>query len=392
MQAEINSRLLVVDDEKDIVQAYKDFLAPRASSAPKRSSRTTQIEPASTSSSSGYQILSAHSGMDAVALALSEYKAGRRIAGAFFDVKMEGAIDGLQAIQEIWKIDPDVHCTVVTAYHDRNVDDIDSLFGPRFKDQWDYLNKPFTQAEIVQKARQMIAAWNRKRSLEQAQAQLVSSERLAAIGQVARGIHHEFGNFLQTIVGQADLALRLKEVEKVHEKLNLIIQAGERASVIVRNLQSFSKTGAPRAKSDLSKIIQDTLQLLSHEFRKKSIQVVTQTTVCAPFLGNAAEIEQIFLNLLINAVHALQGGGKIEIGCKDDGDSVIGWVKDHGTGIPSDALPHIFEYAFTTKGERGSGLGLSICKDIMDSHQGTITVETELGKGTVFTVRLPRST
>lgn len=388
MQAEMNNRLLVVDDEKDIVQAYKDFLTP-TSLAPKKSSRSAAAPPES--AAPGYQILTAHSGMDAVAVMLAEFKAGRRIAGAFFDVKMEGAIDGLQAIQEIWKIDPDVHCTVVTAYHDRNVDDIDSLFGPRFKDQWDYLNKPFTQAEIVQKARQMVAAWNRKRSLEQAQAQLVSSERLAAIGQVARGIHHEFGNFLQTIVGQADLALRVKEIEKVHEKLNVIIQAGEKASVIVRNLQSFSKSGAPRAKSDLSKILKDTVQLLNHEFKKKVVEIVDQTTSCSAFMGSSAEIEQVFLNLLINAVHAQANGGKIEIGCKDDGDSVVGWVKDYGTGIPADVLPRIFEYAFTTKGERGSGLGLSICKDIIDSHKGTITVETEAGKGTLFKIRLPRS-
>src|SRR6185312_13276809 len=174
----------------------------------------------------------------------------------------------------------------------------------RFKDQWDYLNKPFTQAEIVQKARQMVAAWNRRRSLENTQAQLVRSERLAAIGQVARGIHHEFGNFLQTIVGQADLALRIKEPEKIHEKLNVIIQAGERASVIVRNLQSFSKSGAQKAKCDFSKVIKDTLQLLTHEFRKKTIEVTDQTSACSSFLGSAPEIEQVLLNLLINAVHA----------------------------------------------------------------------------------------
>ena len=66
----------------------------------------------------------------------------------------------------------------------------------------------------------------------------------------------------------------------------------------------------------------------------------------------------------------MPNGGKIEVGCKDDGDGIVGWVKDYGTGIPADVLPKIFDYAFTTKGERGSGLGLSICKDIIDNHQG----------------------
>src|SRR6185437_8325140 len=249
----------------------------------------------------------------------------------------------------IWKLDPGLHCTVVTAYHDRDVNDIDALFGERFKDQWDYLNKPFTQAEIVQKARQMVAAWNRKRNLEQAleqikaaQAQLIESERLAAIGQVARGIHHEFGNFLQTIVGQADLASGEGDLKKVREKLNTILYAAERAAVIVGNLKSFSKGGDTKGHVDLAKLLHETTLLLTHEFRKKKIEIVEKTTPCPVIHACAPEIEQVFLNLMINAVHAMPSGGKIELGCGQEGSYVAGWVKDAGTGIAPEVLPKIF--------------------------------------------------
>ncbi|HCM39671.1 MAG: hypothetical protein A2070_06650 [Bdellovibrionales bacterium GWC1_52_8] len=392
-----NNRILVVDDEKDIVQAYVDFLAPKEISPARRSSRVPggAAEPALLQTC---EVLTATSGEAALAFFKAEYAAGRRIAGGFFDVKMDGGMDGLQTIREIWKIDRDMHCTVVTAYHDRSVDDIDRLFGPDFKDQWDYLNKPFTLAEITQKARQMMAAWNRMRSLESAHAQLVFSERMAAIGQVARGISHEFGNLLQAIMGKADLALQDQDPGKIKERLNHIIHAVDRASFIVRNLQSFSKSTATRSAVDLGKAIKDTLSLVNHELIKHSIRVVDQCTVCGPVQANAAELEQVILNLVINAIHAMPAGGTIEIGCKelpttnpaDSVPTVMAWVKDSGTGISPEVLPRIFEYAFTTKGDKGSGLGLSISREIVEKHEGKMSVRTEVGKGTAFILEFRR--
>jgi signal transduction histidine kinase len=383
-----NKRILVADDERNIVQAYIDFLNPKVT-APKRSSRSPSAGAASPESPQEYEILTANNGVEALYLFKTEFEAGRRIAGGFFDVKMEGGIDGLQTIQEIWKIDPEMHCTVVTAYHDRSVDDIDQLFGSRFKDQWDYLNKPFTQAEIVQKARQMLAAWNHKQSLKEAQEQLIRSERMAAIGQVARGIGHEFGNLLQTIIGRADLALLEKDPAKFREKLEAILRAGERAAVIVRNLQSFTKTQTTVGPVQLSQCIRNVLSLVNHELTKNSIEAVIVSESKTPILGNENEIEQVFLNLFINAIHAMPRVGRLEVGSADDGTSVRAWVKDTGTGISPDVLPHIFEYAFTTKGDQGSGLGLSISKEIVEKYNGTIDVQSLVGKGTAFMLRFP---
>ena len=388
-----NNRILVVDDEPSILQAYADLLAPKPAEAPRRSSRgsvTPPPLPPAASAPSGCEILTAKSGEEAIALFKAELEAGRRIACGFFDVKMDGGIDGLQTIREIWKLDREMHCTVVTAYHDRSIDDIDHLFGPEFKDQWDYLNKPFTLAEITQKSRQMLAAWNRMRSLETAHAQLLKSERLAAIGQVARGINHEFGNLLQAIMGKADLALQDPNPEKMSERLTQIIRAADRASLILRNLSSFSKGSSTRAPVDMTKVIRETLTLVSHDLKNNTIAVSDQCSPCTPVHGSSAELEQVILNLVINATHAMGGGGTLEIGCKDADSCVQVWVKDTGTGIPSEALPRIFEFAFTTKGDKGSGLGLSISKDIVEKHQGSISVETELGKGTIFLLQFPR--
>jgi len=389
----MNRRILVVDDEKDIVQAYLDLLNPAPTGSTKVSSRRAASTPASGTKAGEYEILHAYSGEEALALMKMEYAAGKRIVGGFFDVKLEGGMDGLQLIQQLWAIDPDLLCTVVTAYHDRTVDDIDQLFGERFKDQWDYLNKPFTQAEIVQKARQMVASWNRKEQLKQAQRQLIESERMAAIGQIARSIGHEFGNILLAILGNADLATNPNNPEKTRERLQVIIQAAERANLIVRNLSTFSKGSSERVEVDPAQLVSSTLSLLSHEAKKYNVTFETSLQPTPAVTVSASEIEQVLLNLVINAMHAMPNGGAIELGCEASGEegnqSVSIWVKDSGTGIAPEILPHIFDYAYTTKGDRGSGLGLAISKQIIEAHGGTLSVKTSVGAGSTFTVRLP---
>lgn len=392
---EINNRILCVDDERGIVQAYVDCLLP-AAAAPRVSSRaaapSAQPEPVDE-----YVLLKAYSGIEAVEKIKAELDAGRRVAAGFFDVKMEGPLDGIQAIQTAWKLDPAMHCTIVTAYQDRSVQDINRIFGPDFKDQWDYMTKPFSQGEILQKARQMTAAWNRKRSLESAlvqlkaaQEQLVHSERLAAIGQVARGVGHEFGNILQRIVGKADLALGEKDGAKVIAHVKIILEASERAAIIVRNLQSFSKKSAAASeKVQLQKVVRDTLALVGHELVKAKVVFQDQSMPDAVIQGDAIELQQVMTNLIINALHAMPNGGTLEVGCAEKDGAIEAWVADTGTGIPPEVLPRIFDYAFTTKGDRGSGLGLSISRQIVEKHGGTIEVRSTLGKGSAFRMVFP---
>lgn len=398
---EENRTLIVVDDEPETLKGYAEFLAPRESAPARKSSRSAQSEsPASQggpSPTEKYNVLLAHSGEEALKIVESEHKAGRRIAAGFFDVKLEGGMDGLSTIAAIKKLDPEIHCVVVTAYHDRSVDEIHQLFGEEFKDQWDYLNKPFTRGEIVQKARQMVGSWNRRRKIEVMNRQLVQSERLAAVGQVARGIGHEFGNILLRIIGKTDLALMEKSsLEKIHDHLKVIMTAAERASVIVRNLQSFSKAEPVLRPGMIETAIDEALSLIGHELVRASVTVEKRYEASSEVELDTGGIAQVFLNLMINATHAMPDGGKLAIsvssapGGVSSVPGVLARVADTGIGIPPEVLPRIFEFAFTTKGDRGSGLGLAVSKEIVEAHGGTLTVKSEVGKGTEFSIWIPR--
>jgi signal transduction histidine kinase len=394
---EENRTILIVDDEEETLKGYQDFLTPKETVTVRKSSRKLYgTGPAEAPRVEKYNLLLAQSGEDALKIFETELKQGRRVAAGFFDVKLAGGMDGLATIHAIKAMDPDIHCVVVTAYHDRSVDEINQLFGEEFKHQWDYLNKPFNQSEIIQKARQMVAAWNRKKQLEEMTRQLVKSERLAAVGQVARGIGHEFGNILLRIMGKVDLAMMEKDIVKVNDHLKVVMKAAERAGVIVRNLQSFAKAEPTFQFESITVAIEETASLISHELVKGSVELERDYKEVPPLKIDVGAMAQVFLNLILNAIHAMPKGGKVKVtvdsGSSPQGKSgVLVRVIDTGTGIPEDVLPKIFEFAFSTKGDSGSGLGLAVSKDIVEAHGGQISVKTEAGKGTEFTVWLPGS-
>lgn len=395
-----NRTLLIVDDESETLKGYSEFLSPRQTTPPRRSSRRSESSAEDSSApapAENYQLLLASTGEQAVELVRSELAKGGRVAAGFFDVKLGPGMDGLSAIREIRKLDADIHCVVVTAYHDRTVDEINQLFGDDFKDQWDYLNKPFTQGEIIQKARQMVGAWNRRRQIEAMTDQLIRSERLAAVGQVARGIGHEFGNILLRVMGKTDLALIEKDVGKIHDHLKVVMSAAERAGVIIRNLQSFSRAEPSLKMLDPGLALKESLSLINHELVKHSVKLVNQTQPLPAVRIDQGGLAQVFLNLMINAIHAMPKGGTITVSSAESTlvpgkKGVQITVADTGTGIPPEVLPKIFEFAFTTKGDSGSGLGLSVSKEIVDSQGGKIFVKTESGRGTEFTIWLPLNT
>jgi two-component system, NtrC family, sensor kinase len=168
-----NETILVVDDEPGILEAYRQYLDPPQSPTVYRSSRSRTAaagQDAAATPGIRYRVLLARSGEQAVELVKEELVAGRRVAAGFFDIKMPGGMDGLQTIKAVRALDPDVLCAVVTAYNDRSVDDIGRFFPAQRQDEWDYLNKPFTEGEIRQKARNLVSSWQRRRR-EEAQRQ-----------------------------------------------------------------------------------------------------------------------------------------------------------------------------------------------------------------------------
>ncbi|MCC7441822.1 MAG: response regulator [Bdellovibrionales bacterium] len=392
-----NRNLLIVDDEPEALEGYRQFLAPPDRPGPRSSSRREGSAAAATPHErETYTLFLASSGKEALQIFQRELGKGNEIAAGFFDVKLGGDMDGLQTIQAIKALSPDLHCVVVTAYQDRGVDEIQELFGEEFKDHWDFLNKPFSQGEIVQKARQMVAAWNRRRQLSIMQKQLVQAERLSAVGQVARGVGHEFGNLLQRIVGKVDLALVAHaDPAKVKDHLETALKACERAGTMARNLQSFARNDMTRRPCSIASGAEDALTLMHHDLNKGSVTVVRDFREAPEVNADPSALGQIFLNLLINALHAMPQGGKLTVtvsaadGGPDKKPGVACVVEDTGTGIPKDVLDRIFDYAFTTKGEKGSGLGLSISRGIAEEHGGTLTVASQPGRGAAFTLWLP---
>ena len=234
-----------------------------------------------------------------------------------------------------------------------------------------------------------------------AQDAILQSEKLAAIGQLAAGVMHEINNPLATISAcVAAIEGRLAEAEPalhpaVREYLEIVDREVQRCSRIVDQLLDFSRPkGAAKEPVDLSGLAENALFLLKHHRRFKRAPVVRELAEgLAPVRGNAEQLLQVLMALLLNAADAVEQGGGLTVrtarATRRD-DEVVLEVADTGAGIAEDDLPRIFEPFYTTKPQgRGTGLGLSICYGIVADHGGRLEVESQLGLGSLFRVVLP---
>jgi|GEM_PF-5131114 len=233
-----------------------------------------------------------------------------------------------------------------------------------------------------------------------AQQKLVEADKMSAVGMLAAGIAHEFKNYLAGIIGNASFALgELKEeggVELAGETLSKIIEFGEKANDVAMSLLSYSKANPEDLnREDLRKIISKTISLVQEEMRSLSIEIVTYFEEVPEVEVSTSKIQQLFLNLLINAQHAIKSSGVITIALLAEGDRVAVKVGDTGVGIPPENLSKIFDPFFSTKGVWGkdelvgTGMGLAICRNIAREHGGDLTVDSLVGAGTTFTLALP---
>jgi signal transduction histidine kinase len=396
----MNRKLLILDDEPAVLEAYQGIFAPAVSSQPLRSSRRSSAVAAIAPSPESFEIQCVKTGEEALKILEQAKQSGSPFVGGFFDVKLGNGMDGIETIRRAKEMDPGLLCVVVTAYQDRSIDEISRLFGEEYADRWDFLTKPFSHNEILQKARNLISQWDRrereKKYLEQIktqQEQLIRTERLAAIGALARGIGHEFGNILHRLIGMAEIAIQKKDPTESISTLQNIAKGAERAGVIVRNLQSLVKMETKRESLSLVEPVGDALQLVEHELKKYSIDYKTEWATDLPAVrASSVELSQVALNIIINAIHAMeQKGGTLTLRTYREKEWAVLEISDTGCVIPPENIPKLFEPLFTTKGERGTGIGLSVCKKIITNHNGTISVDSTVGKGTTFRVFLPVS-
>ncbi|OQW32638.1 MAG: hypothetical protein A4E19_04545 [Nitrospira sp. SG-bin1] len=226
------------------------------------------------------------------------------------------------------------------------------------------------------------------------QDQLRKTERIAELGTLASGMAHEIGTPMNVILGRAEYLMDRVTEEPVKKGLQTIVTQVERITRVMNQLLAFARRKPPvRAPHLLKDIVEDGLELFRERLAKNGVVVELSLDIdCPRVLADPDQMSQVFINLVMNAVHAMPDGGTLRIGLGPEKQTVKLTVGDTGHGIPKDVVRKIFEPFFTTKDfGQGTGLGLTVVKGIIEEHQGSITVESEEGKGTTFTILLPQA-
>ena len=230
-----------------------------------------------------------------------------------------------------------------------------------------------------------------------AESKLVQAAKLAAVGEMAAGIAHELNNPLTTVSGFTELVLEeLPSKSDVRNDLELVLREAQRARSVVRRLLDFARQSeSMRVRSDINEILTDVLALVNHLLRTSGVQLFTRLSNGIPWIPvDRNQMKQVVLNLIHNALHAMPTGGELKIttACRrrDKHDWLTICLADTGTGIAPENLERVFEPFFTTRSkDGGTGLGLSVSYGIIADHGGFIDVESQVGKGSIFTIWLP---
>ena len=370
-----NIRLLLVDDEDDFRQTLAKRLAKK-----------------------GIPLEQADNGEKA--LSILEKK---QMDVVVLDVKMPG-MDGIEVLRHIKKKYPRTEVIFLTG-HAATQDGVDGIKTGAF----DYLSKPIEFEHLLSKIKQAHDKVEReeekRREAEfrnKMEQQMITTERLASLGTLAAGVAHEINNPLAIInesVGWLKLILNKEEMAQMPRKqdfemaLNKIEKGVDRARRITHQLLGFAKKDdSVLAEVDLSELVDEAIKLVNREMVNKEIEIIRKT---APDTGaiwsDPYQLRQVLINLLTNAIHATESGGNITVMLEAANGEINLTVQDSGQGIPKENLGKIFEPFFSTKSPgEGTGLGLSVTRGIIEKLGGTIRVESQLGHGTSFYIRLPR--
>jgi signal transduction histidine kinase len=237
-----------------------------------------------------------------------------------------------------------------------------------------------------------------QQQIESLRQQLAHAQKLTALGELVGTTTHEFNNVLMTIINYAKMGLRHKDAATREKSFDKILSAGNRAAKITNSILGFARNRAPGLEpTDLAKVVDDSIVLLEREMAKYRVRIETNIEPVPMAMANGNQIQQVLLNLLINARQAMGSGGQITLKLSYDAanEMVDLMVRDTGCGMAPENLRRIFEPFYSTKsgpdasGKGGTGLGLSTCKDIMEAHHGRIRVDSTVGRGTAFTLKLP---
>ena len=405
-----------------------------------------------------FELVSAFQGRDACDMVTAAVQQARPFSLAFVDMRMPPGWDGLETIEHLWQADPQLQIVICSAYSDHSWDDLRSRLGDQdslliLKKPFDTIevvqcahaltakwgiereHRMYTRdlEQAVKDRTAQLEALNLRLSKElvyrdRMEAELRLAQRLEAIGQLAAGVAHEINTPLQYVSDNisfvresvttlvetsakvavaaassplgAELAAIFEAadleflVERVPGALDEIDQGLGRMSRIVKAMRELVHPGSREAvRTDLNRAIQTALEVTSNAFRMVA-DLQLRLGDIPNVVCNPGELNQVLLNLIVNAAHAMEDGhqarGMLGIQTQRDDSHVVISVSDTGCGISEEHRDRIFDAFFTTKAVgKGTGQGLAISRSIVDRHGGTLTCESFVGRGTTFHVRLP---
>jgi len=456
-----NRRILLVDDTPSIHEDFRKILTPLVDESPDLDLMEAALfgQEIKTSSVLPFELDSAYQGQEGLQKVEQAVACGQPYALAFVDMRMPQGWDGAETIEHLWQVDPNLQVVVCTAYTDYSWDDLlERLHG---HDRLVILKKPFDNIEVQQLANTLTNKWEmteranlqmhrleelveertlalKKTSLalqheiderKQLEGQLVQSEKLASLGQLAAGVAHEinnpigfissnlgtlegyFGKLLEMLqayqnaeegVAAPELRARLKdlrervELDFLEEDIPLLIKESKegigRVGQIVKDLKNFSRVDSNQEWqwSNLQLGIESTLNIVANELKYKA-DVVKDYAALPEIECLASQINQVIMNLVVNAAQAMgPERGTITLRGGTLGERIWLEVADTGSGMAPETVQKIFDPFFTTKPiGQGTGLGLSLSYGIVQKHAGQITVSSEVGVGTTFRIELP---
>jgi two-component system NtrC family sensor kinase len=446
MSERSNRRILLIDDTPSIHVDFRKILMP----ASVQTVELDEMEAAlfgSEVKSAGvlFELDSAYGGQEGLGKLKWALQQNRPYALAFVDMRMPEGWDGAQTIEHLWQQDPRLQVVVCTAYSDYSWDEL--LDRLQAHDRLLILKKPFDNIEVQQMANTLLTKWDMteracmqmnhlehlvQREIDerkQLESQLVQSEKLASLGQLAAGVAHEINNPIGFIssnlgtldgyfkqlqemldayrdaeeaIGSSELVERLQqlreriELEFLRDDIPLLIKESKegisRVGQIVKNLKDFSRVDSNQEWqwANLQQGIESTLNIVANELKYKA-DVVKDYQVLPDIECLPSQINQVIMNLIVNASQAIgPERGTLTLRTGLAVETVWIEVEDTGSGIAPQCLPKIFDPFFTTKPVgQGTGLGLSLSYGIVKKHRGEISVRSEVGVGTTFRVELP---
>lgn len=455
-----NRRILLIDDTPSIHDDFRKILTPTSAKHAELDEMEAALFGSEVKSTQLlFELDSAYGGQEGLGKLVQALQENRPYALAFVDMRMPEGWDGAQTIEHLWQEDPSLQVVVCTAYSDYSWDEL--LERLHAHDRLLILKKPFDNIEVQQMANTLLTKWDmterasiqmshlehlvdqRTAQFKQAsealqreiderkqlESQLVQSEKLASLGQLAAGVAHEINNpigFISSNLGaldgyfkqlqamldayrEAEAAitssdvlerlgqLREKvELEFLREDIPLLIKESKdginRVGQIVKDLKDFSRVDSNQEWqwANLQQGIESTLNIVANELKYKADVVKEYQTLpdieCLP-----SQINQVIMNLIVNASQAMgPERGTITLRTGLEGETVSIEVADTGSGIEPECLQKIFDPFYTTKPVgQGTGLGLSLSYGIVKKHRGDISVRSEVGVGTTFRVELP---